>query len=109
MKPAGDIPADHLELARELETLENWFATEGSRISSLAAAKGFTCISHDYYSIFFDEEGDRTLIKADKEHPGYFREPIFEDMARDEDFNRLVKNLKTTPGIEIMRSLGFGT
>lgn len=108
MKYYGDVPADHLELAKELETLEIWFLEHGERIPLLSAAKGYVCMACDYYSIYFDEEGDRLLKAADKICPGYFKAPILAQMAKDALFTHLIEQIKASEvGMETMVSLGF--
>lgn len=107
MKVYGDIPADHLELLRELETLELWFNEYGSGIPKLSVAKGMTCMAHDYFKIEMEEEGERLLKNAEKHYPGYFKDPIRAHVKKDKEFAQLVKQLKDTLALDIMVSLGF--
>jgi hypothetical protein len=65
------------------------------------------CIAHDYYSMEFDEEGDRLLRRAEKLSPGYFKGPIYDQIKKDPEFALLVHLLKDTLGYEVMKSLGF--
>ena len=107
MKVYGDIPADHLELINELETLENWFNEHGSELPILLAAKGFTCMAHDYFIMEIEEEGERLLRLADKHCPGYFHGAILIHIEKHSEFAYLVKSLKSTLALETMISLGF--
>ena len=107
MKCYGDIPEDHRILAKELESLERWFLEHGENIPLLSAAKGFTCMSHDYFHLYFEEEGERLLRAADKICPGYFKGPIYTQTEKDESFACLVDGLKKSSALEVMVSLGF--
>ena len=108
MKYFGDIPQIHLNLIEELETLEEWFNSEGASISKLGAAKGHTCMAHDYYRMSMEEEGKRLLNIAEKLHPGYFRGPIWDHASTDSEFKVLVFNLmKDEFSLKDMQSLGL--
>lgn len=107
MKYYGDIPERHLEVLEELEALESWFGVFGKELSTIAAAKGFVCMAHDYYEIEFDEEGDRLIMLAEEQSPGYFKGPIHSHMSNDLAFDYLVNGLKKSLGFELMKSLGF--
>jgi hypothetical protein len=109
MKYYGDIPVEHLEIVRELIVLERWFHDHGDTVPSLLAAKGFVSMSHDYFSMFMDEEGVRLLTKAENCHKGYFKGPIYEHANKDGAYDFLVESLKNTSGIKLMRSFGFDT
>jgi hypothetical protein len=105
----GDIPKQHLDLLKELKEQEAWFNENGSTVSPVLAAKAFVCLAHDYYHIYFDEEGERFLRLADKIYPGYFSSTVYGHMIADYEFAFLVKNLERTMGIVTMVSLGFGS
>lgn len=107
MKTYGDIPAHDRDLILQLEALETWFYEHGKELPSLSIAKGFSCIAHDYYSIFMDEEGERLLKFADKRCPGYFETAIHYHVAKDKEFAILVENLKKTSALKLMESLGY--
>ena len=103
----GDIPPKHLETLRDLEMLENWFDVNGRTISEVSAAKGMTCLAHDYYGIYFDEEGERILLRAEKICPGYFKAEIHKHIEKDPEFAKLVKQLKDTLALEMLVTLGY--
>jgi hypothetical protein len=103
----GDIPEPHREILKELEMLESWFSKNGKRINPPQAAKGFVCMAHDYYHIYFDEEGERLLNVVESIVPGYFREMVWEHIESDLDFAHLVGQLVDTSGLFVMTSLGF--
>ena len=107
MKYYGDIPHEHLELVKELQYLENLVNTHIDDFPLLALAKGYTCMSHDYISMFMEEEAVRLLHLAEKHCPGYYTAPILVQMKKDKEFNKLIQALKTTPALEVMKSLGF--
>ena len=107
MKYFGDIPAKHLELLRELLSLEELVNDKLKDFSSLALAKGFVSISHDYYNMDMEEEGDRLIQRAENCHGGYFKKPIHIHMEKDPLFNILVHRLKDTLGYDLIKSLGF--
>ena len=107
MKFYGDIPTSHRELIRELEDLETWFKDNKDLVPPLSEAKGYVAISHDYYLMEMEEEGQRLLVMADKSYPGYFESAINDHRSKDRDFNQLVENLKETMAIDLMRSYGF--
>ena len=104
----GDIPQEHLELLKELRTLETWFTEHGSTVPPLQAAQGFVAMAHDLYIMNMEEDGERLLREADKHFPGYFKKLIYTHMARNDDFDYLVTNLTQTMAIDVMRTLGFG-
>lgn len=107
MKYFGDIPAEHLETLNELVKLEDWFFTNGDTIAPSMAAKGFVSMSHDYFSMFMDEEGDRMLNIAESSCKGYFKKKIIEHRNADGSYDYLVECLKNTSGIKLMKSFGF--
>jgi len=107
MIPHGDIPTDHLKLVEELQYLERLVNAHIEDFPLLALAKGFMCTAHDYYAIYFDEEGERLLKLVDQHCPGYFYAPILIHMASDNEFNHMIENLKKTAALEVMTSLGF--
>lgn len=103
----GDIPQRDLDLVKELKEQEIWFNINGSTIAPLLAAKAFVCLAHDYYSVYFDEEGERLLRLADKHYSGYFSDAIYTHMVKDYEFAHLIKNLQRSLGLLVMVSLGF--
>ncbi len=108
MKLYGDVPEDHHVLLRELETLEAWFKDHSDDVPILVAAKGFVCMSHDYYQIGLEEEGERMLKKANKICPSYFRGPILSHIQSDSDYAYLVGRMTEDDlAAKTMRSLGF--
>jgi hypothetical protein len=107
VKTHGDIPEDHRTILYELEILELWFNENKSDIIPEMAAKGMTCMASDYYSIFMDEEGERLLLKAEKLNPGYFRGAIRKHLIDDPDFYYLMSLIKSTGGLDVLRSFGF--
>jgi len=106
MRYFGDIPASHLERAKELQSLEDWFNKQ-TNIPPDKAAKGLTCIAHDYYYIEFDEEGDRLLKMVEKVFPGYFTDMVYHQAIKDGEFAQLLEQLCESMGLETMKSLGF--
>ena len=68
----GDIPADHLELAEELEEMEEYFDTKPHGLEKSLHAKALVCISHDWYEMGDDEKGSELLEKAEKICPRIF-------------------------------------
>lgn len=107
MKTYGDIPIADRILVRELEKLENWFYEHGNTLPVLSIGKGLTCIAHDYYAVWMDEQGERLLKLADVYCPGYFKAPILTHMEKDPDFAKLINNLKQTEALDIMTFMGF--
>ena len=107
MRTYGDIPEHHRVLLSELETLEKWFQENGKQISTLAAAKGFTCMGHDYFMMDQDEEGERLLDMAEKSHPGYFRSDIHFHIKRDEIYATLIRQMEEGIGLDKMVELGY--
>jgi hypothetical protein len=103
----GDIPEAHLELLKELQDLEAWFSEHGAEIPAVMAAKGMTCMAHDYYSMEMDEVGDRLLRNAEKLSPGYFQGAINIHRAKDKEYDKLVYQLQDTLGYQIMLSFGY--
>jgi hypothetical protein len=107
MKYYGDIPKEHQELVKELERLENWFTEHDTTIHPLMAAKGLTCMAHDYYAINMEENGEDLLNRANKYYPGYFKNEIFVHLNKDPEYLMLVVNLINTEARDTMISLGF--
>lgn len=108
MKYFGDIPKEHLELVGNLETLEKYLHDHKKELTSLNYAKGLVCLACDYYSIYFDEEGERLLVLTEKSHPGYFRDPLLDHAKEDFDYSYLISLMMSTPAVDVMRSFGFG-
>lgn len=107
MKYYGDIPASDRKLINELIALEKWFDEGALPIPEILAAKGFTAMSHDYYEMYLDEEGERLLNRAEKCYPGYFKHTIQVHMDKCPDFNSLIAAMKKNEALEVMKSLGF--
>lgn len=107
MKYYGDIPESDKKLIQELVTLESWFNEGNIPIPPLTAAKGFVAMSHDYYEMYLDEEGERLLNRAETCYSGYFKGPIQEHMSKCSDFNSLIKNMIKGDALKTMESLGF--
>ena len=107
MKSYGDIPEESLFLAEELKLMEHYLLQHKDELTMLNSAKGYVCIAHDYYSIDFEEEGDRLIIAADKLCPGYFKGPIYSQTNQDPYFYCLVDQLVDSLGLDLMKSLGF--
>lgn len=104
----GDIPADHLELVKELKNLEAWFNEFGQKIDPAIAAKGFVSMAHDYcYILYMEEEGLRLFNRAEKSCPGYFKNTIHEHSKDHSEFRKLIYNLEGTVGLDYMKALGF--
>ena len=107
MRYYGDIPIDHRELSEELVQLELWLNERIKEFPILDVAKGMVCISHDYYSMEMEEEGDRLINIAEKHCPGYFKGPIYVHMEKDETFEYLVSKLRKSLAAELMATYGF--
>ncbi|HEY5236212.1 MAG TPA: hypothetical protein VIJ14_08550 [Rhabdochlamydiaceae bacterium] len=103
----GDIPKEDLERVERLQELEAWFYEHGSSIHPYYMGKGLTSMSHDYFQMDFEEEGDRLLKLAEKYSPGYFKGPIYQQAEKDKDFAQLVMNMRKTLGFDTMKKLGF--
>jgi len=107
MKYYGDIPKDHIECVLELERLENWFAEHDRTIHPLMAAKGLTCMAHDYYVIDMEENGEDLLNRANKYCPGYFKNEIWIHRDKDPEYSALLTNLVKTQALDTLISLGY--
>lgn len=108
MKFYGDIPEDHIVLLLELQQLEAWFEQHGDNFPLLSQAKGLTAMSHDYFSMEMEEEGERLLKKANKICPGYFVGPILSQIDKDNDFRLLIKQLvENNLSLSTLVELGF--
>lgn len=92
MKLYGDVPEEHKELAIALTQTEKVFDlsmdTDRSKL-----AKGYVCLSHDWYHIGMEEEGLRLLSKAEQVYPGYFKTMIAKHCYEDADFEFIVRNM----------------
>jgi len=107
MRTFGDIPENHVILLKELIRLEEWFYEFADTIPLLSVGKGLTCIAHDYYAVFMEEEGERLLRLANVYCPGYFKGPILVHIEKDKDFARLINSLRKTEVLDVMISMGF--
>ena len=107
MKTYGDIPQKDRELIKELEDLELWFDEHKYSVDSEKAAKGFTCLAHDYYGLYMEEEGNRLIRRAEHISPNYFRSRIYEQTKRDRAFNDLVERLTLSHAMDLMKEFGF--
>lgn len=103
----GDIPKEDLVVLEGLIESEKWFNDHGSTINPAVGAKAFVCLAHDYYDIEMEEEGDRLLLRAEKLYPGYFMAAIRIHAELDPEFSCLVRQIKETLALPLMRSLGF--
>lgn len=107
MKTYGDMPDSHRELVKELVVLEKYFDDHQDTVPPEAAAKGFLCCAHDWYSLHMGEEGQRLLYRAEARCPGYFANLLDDQASRDPDFNILVENLKKTSAVKTFVRLGY--
>ena len=107
MKYYGDIPQKDRELVEELERLEHWFDDHMKTVDSEKVAKGFTCLAHDYYALFMEEEGDRLIRRAEYVCTDYFRGRIYEQAKRDREFNDVLGSLTLSHGMDLMKKFGF--
>jgi hypothetical protein len=107
MKTFGDLPEKDATLFKELVRLEEWFHEHGDTVPLLSVGKGLTCIGHDYYAIYMEEEGERLLKLANVYCPGYFKGPILVHIEKDKDFAKLINNLKKMEAVDVMISMGF--
>ena len=92
---AGDFSEADKKLIEELKILEKWFVEHGQDLPIQLIAKGFTAMSHDFYALDLEEEGDRLLDIAHKHYPDYFKGPIYGHMANDKDYTALLANMMT--------------
>jgi hypothetical protein len=86
----GDIPSDHLKLAKELEEMEEFFDHPTENMPKSLIAKGFVCCAHDWYEMGDDEKGNQLLEKAEKVCPGYFENEMLKHVDEDELFDLVV-------------------
>ena len=108
MKAYGDIPKEHLELIKELEDLEAIFNTYEDTFAPELAAKGLTAMSHDYYAMDMEEQGDRLINRAEGIFPGYFMKKIHEHTQKDKEYDKVVNQMSAMPfSYQIMTKLGF--
>lgn len=108
MKTYGDIPQDHENLIKELNTLLEFLILNKDSLPHLMFSKSMTCIAHDYFAIDMEEEAQGYLIMAAEHSPGYFMAPIFCEMKNDPLFNYLVNDLKGNQfALRTMTELGF--
>lgn len=107
MKYYGDMPAEHVDLVKQLQALEDWFTKQGEGIPALSASKGFVAMAHDYYTLYMEEEGDRLIDMAEDSYPGYFEGSIHYHMDKDSDYKKLVKALESSLGFGLMLSYGY--
>lgn len=89
----GDIPEEHRQLVEELLDLEDYFDSKIENIKPNERAKGFVCISHDFYQMGDDDKGSDLLIKANVVCPGYFDNEMKEHVAKSPDFAALIQSL----------------
>jgi hypothetical protein len=86
----GDIPVEHIELAKELEELEITLDSMIPNMDKPLLAKGFVCIAHDFYEMGDDDKGSELLEKAEKVCPGYFENEMLKHAEEDELFDLVV-------------------
>lgn len=92
MRNPGDMPDEHRSLATALLLQETIVGQDGS-LSKEEKAQGYTCLAHDWYDIDLEEEGNRLLLKAEAECPGYFKTTINQQTKADSMFAFLVERL----------------
>ena len=108
MKAYGDIPQDHTDLIKEIDTLLVYLELNKDSLPNLAYSKCMTSLAHDYFQMDMEEEGEKYLRIAATHSPGYFMAPIFIEMKKDIRFDHLVSNLKENPfALQTMIDLGF--
>lgn len=101
----GDVPKEHIEIAKELEEFE--IIMESKKLKPELLAKGYVCMAHDYfYTISDDDKGGELLEKAEKVCPGYFDNQIKQQIKDDEIFEAIVSNLTLTI-LEIAKSINL--
>jgi len=93
MKLFGDISEEHKRLSLELEELESYFDKKGHALPGHIVAKAYFCMAHDWIELGLDEVGHELFLKAEKACPGYFKGPMLQQCAQDEEFNYLVNNV----------------
>src|ERR1700746_1128782 len=88
----GDLQEEHQKLAEELLELEEYFNTHNDIVPEVAA-KAYTCLAHDWYTMGDDDKGSDMLIKADKACPGYFDNQMQIHVTKDPEYSILVQSL----------------
>jgi len=86
----GDIPKAHIQWAKELEDMEEFFDTMPANMEKALIAKAIVCIAHDWYEMGDDEKGSQLLEKADKICPGYFDNEMLKHGDEDETFDLVI-------------------
>ena len=100
----GDIPKEHLELAKDLLEMEAFFLENENIYPPAEIAKGLLCLSRDWYSIGDEDKGSELIEKASKICPGYFENEIGRHIEEDELYAVLVEDLATHI-IEVAKSI----
>jgi len=108
MKTYGDMPQDHADHLKELNTLLEYLMLNKEALPNLMFSKSMLCLAHDYFAMDMEEEGEKYLNLAAEHSPGYFIAPVFCEMKKDRLFNHLVSNLTGNPfALKTMTALGF--
>jgi hypothetical protein len=89
----GDIPPDHVELAKELEEMEVKLDSVISNLDKSLYAKSMVCLAADWYGMGDDDKGSQLLEKADRACPGYFDNEMQNHIDEDELFSILVQQM----------------
>lgn len=89
----GDVSQKDLKLAKELLELEYFFDSKKSTMPISLIAKGYVCLSHDWYNLNDEDKGGELLEKANKVCPKYFKNQILDHMKESREYNALVKSL----------------
>jgi len=106
MKLYGDVlPEDHIKV-KQLQIMEKWFIDNSKNVKPDIIAMAFTSLSHDWYYMGMDEEGDRLLMAAENHFPRYFKEQVFQHVELNSDFKILYEKLTTSLSPELMKFLG---
>lgn len=101
----GNLSAKDKELVGKLKEAEEYIdklllvpvARKGQTTKTLSSkdikalgAKSYVCLSHDYFDLEIEEEGERLLLKANKLYPNYFSKILPTHMKEDKDYNTLI-------------------
>ena len=108
MKTYGDMPQDHAERLKEMDTLLDFLMLNKEALPHLKFSKSMVCIAHHYFQMDMEEEGEKYLKFAADHSPGYFMAPMFSETKKDELFDHLVHNLtENSFALKVMTDLGF--
>jgi hypothetical protein len=87
----GDVPQEHLDLAKELKAFE--VSVDRDPLPKERKAQMYVCLAHDWYDIDMEEEGDRLLVKSSLVCPGYFSSTVIEHQRENEEFDLIIRQL----------------